>query len=138
MSRIASYPIVLPQGANTTIEDTEIAVKGPLGTLTQADDENVKITIENGEVSFEASNDSRHARAMAGTMRSLVNNMVVGVSTGFNRKLNLVGVGCRAQAQGQTVRLKLGFSYDIVYKLSEGISVECPSETELNIKGDTK
>lgn len=138
MSRIASYPVVLPQGVETTVGDTEITVKGPLGTLTQAADENVKITVENGEISFAAANDSRHAQAMAGTMRSLVNNMVVGVSSGFSRKLNLVGVGFRAQAQGQSLRLQLGFSHDIVHELPEGITVECPSATEIIVKGSDK
>ncbi len=138
MSRIASYPVVLPQGVETVIGDAEITVKGPLGTLTQATDENVAITIENGEISFAAANESRHARAMAGTLRSLVNNMVIGVSTGFTRKLNLVGVGFRAQAQGQSLRLQLGFSHDIVHELPEGITVECPSATEIIVKGSDK
>src|SRR5690625_2845502 len=100
MSRIASYPGVLPKGVEATIGNSEITVKGPLGTLIQAADANVAITLDDGEVSFAAANSSRHARAMTGTMRSLINNMVVGVSTGFTRKLVLVGVGFRAQAQG--------------------------------------
>src|SRR5699024_11768016 len=93
MSRIASYPIVLPKGVETIVGDAEITVKGPLGTLSQSADENVTVTVENGEVSFAASNETRHARAMAGTMRSLVHNMVVGVRWGFNRKLNVGGEG---------------------------------------------
>jgi len=138
MSRIASYPVVLPKGVEATIGNSEITVKGPLGTLIQAADANVAITLDDGEVSFAAANSSRHARAMTGTMRSLINNMVVGVSTGFTRKLVLVGVGFRAQAQGQTLRLQLGFSHDIEYELPEGITVECPSATEIILKGSNK
>src|SRR5690625_5278945 len=138
MSRIARYPIVRTKSDVTIVGDAEITVNGSLGTLSRSADENVTVTVEIGEVSFAASNETRHARAMAGTMRSLVNNMVIGVSSGFNRKLNLVGVGFRAQAQGQSLRLQLGFSHDIVYDLPEGITVECPSATEIIVKGSNK
>jgi len=138
MSRIASYPIELPKGVETTIGDSDITVKGPLGTLVRPLDENVSIVLDDGRISFEAANESRQARAMAGTMRSLVNNMVVGVSAGFARKLNLIGVGFRAQAQGQALRLQLGFSHDIVHELPQGITAECPSATEIIIKGIDK
>jgi len=138
MSRIASYPIELPKGVEANVAANEITVKGPLGTFSQPLDANVSVQLNDGHISFEAANGSRHARAMAGTLRSLVNNMVIGVHTGFSRKLNLVGVGFRAQAQGQALRLQLGFSHDVVHELPEGVTVECPSATEIIIKGSNK
>src|SRR5690625_26229 len=138
MSRIASYPIELPKGVEVAIGADDITVKGQQGELRQALDSNVKIEISDNQISFGPANGSRHAAAMAGTMRSLVNNMVVGVSAGFARKLNLIGVGFRAQAQGQALRLQLGFSHDIVHELPEGITAECPSATKIIIKGMDK
>ncbi len=138
ISRIAKYPVVIPKGVEATLTANEISVKGPLGTLAQKLDEAVKITNENGELSFETANDSRYAKAMSGTLRSLVNNMVVGVSQGFERRLNLVGVGFRAQVQGNALKLQLGFSHDIVHPMPEGVKVECPSQTEIVLKGHDK
>src|SRR5699024_204159 len=89
-------------------------------------------------LTFNEANDSRDARAMAGTMRALVNNMVTGVNTGFERKLNLVGVGFRAQVQGNDLKLQLGFSHDILYSMPEGIKIECPTQTEVVVKGSDK
>src|SRR5690606_25861351 len=109
MSRIAKYPVELPKGVEASIQQDQITVKGPLGTLTQALTGDVTITLDDGKLTFVAANDSRHAGAMSGTVRALVANMVTGVSKGFERKLNLVGVGFRAQAQGDAVKLQLGF-----------------------------
>jgi len=138
MSRIAKYPVPVPQGVEATISAGQIVVKGPLGTLTQAVTDDVVIRQEDGQLHFAVANDSRHAKAMSGTMRALVNNMVNGVSKGFERRLNLVGVGFRAQVQGNAVKLQLGFSHDIVHEMPEGIKVECPSQTEVVIKGADK
>jgi large subunit ribosomal protein L6 len=109
-----------------------------LGSLTQALNENVVIAQENGQLTFAVANDSREANAMSGTMRALVANMVTGVSTGFQRKLNLVGVGFRAQVQGDALKLQLGFSHDILHSMPEGIKAECPTQTEIIIKGANK
>ncbi|MBC2769174.1 50S ribosomal protein L6 [Pusillimonas minor] len=138
MSRIAKYPVQLPKGVETTINPDQIIVKGPLGTLSQALTGDVKVELEDGKLSFAVANDSRHAKAMSGTVRALVANMVTGVSTGFERKLNLVGVGFRAQAQGTALKLQLGFSHDIVHEVPEGIKVECPTPTEIVVKGANK
>ncbi|GAA5236922.1 50S ribosomal protein L6 [Verticiella sediminum] len=138
MSRIAKYPVELPKGVEANIAQDQITVKGPLGTLTQALTGDVTVTEEGGKLSFVAANDSRHAKAMSGTVRALVNNMVTGVSKGFERKLNLVGVGYRAQAQGDSVKLQLGFSHDVVHKMPAGVKVECPTQTEIVVKGSDK
>ncbi|HLU14887.1 MAG TPA: 50S ribosomal protein L6 [Burkholderiaceae bacterium] len=138
MSRIAKYPVVVPQGVQATLDEQQITVKGPLGTLTQPLDPNVDIRLDDGQLTFDVANESREAKAMSGTMRSLVNNMVTGVSAGFERKLTLVGVGFRAQVQGNALKLQLGFSHDIVYPMPEGIKIECPTQTEVVVKGVDK
>ncbi|HLU20507.1 MAG TPA: 50S ribosomal protein L6 [Pusillimonas sp.] len=138
MSRIAKYPVELPKGVETKIEADQIVVKGPLGTLTQSLTGDVNIKLENDQLSFSVANDSRHAHAMSGTLRALVNNMVTGVSKGFERKLNLVGVGFRAQVQGNALKLQLGFSHDILHEMPEGIKIECPTPTEIVVKGADK
>lgn len=138
MSRIAKYPVSLPKGVETTINPDLITVKGPLGTLSQSLTGDVKVELEDGQITFAVANDSRHAKAMSGTVRALVANMVTGVSTGFERKLNLVGVGFRAQVQGNVLKLQLGFSHDIDFEAPEGIKIECPTPTEIVIKGANK
>ncbi|HEY9573208.1 MAG TPA: 50S ribosomal protein L6 [Pusillimonas sp.] len=138
MSRIAKYPVSVPSGVEPTIGADQITVKGPLGTLTQALTGDVKVELDNGQLTFAAVGDTKHANAMSGTVRALVNNMVVGVSKGFERRLNLVGVGFRAQVQGDTLKLQLGFSHDIEHKMPAGIKVECPTQTELVVKGADK
>lgn len=138
MSRIAKYPVELPKGVEATLAADKITVKGPLGTLVQSLNGLVAINQDAGKLTFEAANDSREANAMSGTVRALVNNMVVGVSKGFERKLTLVGVGYRAQAQGDSVKLQLGFSHDVVHKMPAGVKVECPSQTEVIVKGSDK
>ena len=104
MSRVAKYPVSLPKGVETTIAADQITVKGPLGTLVQPLTGDVTIELQDGQLSFAAANETRHANAMSGTVRQLVNNMVVGVSAGFERKLSLVGVGFRAQVQGNALK----------------------------------
>ena len=138
MSRIAKYPVDLPKGVEANIAAEQITVKGPLGTLVQPLTGQVDIKLDANQLTFAAANDSREAKAMSGTVRALVNNMVTGVSKGFERKLTLVGVGYRAQAQGDAVKLQLGFSHDVVHKMPAGVKVECPSQTEVIVKGANK
>ena len=138
MSRIAKYPVELPKGVEATISAGQIVVKGPLGTLTQELTGDVQIRQEDNQLTFAVANDSRQAKAMSGTLRSLVNNMVTGVSKGFERRLNLVGVGFRAQVQGDALKLQLGYSHDIVHQLPAGIKAECPSQTEIVLRGADK
>jgi large subunit ribosomal protein L6 len=139
MSRVGKMPIALPQGAEATIAADQITVKGPLGTLTQELKGNlVRITNDNGTLNFEAANESREANAMSGTLRALVNNMVVGVTKGFERKLTLVGVGYRAQVQGNSLNLSLGFSHPVVHQMPEGVTVSAATPTEILIKGADK
>jgi large subunit ribosomal protein L6 len=131
-------PIALPKGAEASIAAEQITVKGPLGTLTQALNGLVKVRNENGTLMFEPANESREANAMSGTLRALVNNMVNGVTKGFERKLSLVGVGFRAQAQGDKLNLSLGFSHPVVHQMPQGVKCETPSQTEIVIKGVDK
>ena len=138
MSRVGKMPIALPKGAEATIAAEQITVKGPLGTLTQSLNGLVKIENDNGTLLFSPANDSREANAMSGTMRALVNNMVNGVTKGFERKLSLVGVGYRAQAQGDKLNLSLGFSHPVVHQMPAGVKVETPTQTEILIKGVDK
>jgi large subunit ribosomal protein L6 len=128
-------PIALPKGAEATIGAEQITVKGPLGTLSQALTGQVVVKNDNGTLNFAAANDSREANAMSGTLRALVNNMVNGVTKGFEKKLTLVGVGYRAQAQGDKLNLSLGFSHPIVHQMPAGVKCETPTQTEILIKG---
>ena len=138
MSRIARIPVTVDKGVDVQVAANEITVKGPLGTLRQSKAENVDVTVANGEVSFVASDESREARAMSGTMRALVAGMVQGVSKGFERRLALVGVGYRAQAQGDKLNLSLGFSHPVVHQMPAGVKCETPTQTEIVIKGSDK
>ncbi|WP_179675676.1 50S ribosomal protein L6 [Duganella sp. 1224] len=135
MSRVAKMPIAVPAGADVAISAQAITVKGPLGVLTQSLNGLVKVENNAGTLSFEPSNDSREANAMSGTLRALVNNMVTGVTKGFEKKLNLVGVGYKAQAQGDKLNLSLGFSHPVVHAMPEGVSVTTATPTEIVIKG---
>ena len=136
MSRIAKKPITVPSGIEVKISGKSVNVKGPKGNLNMNLHETVSIAQNGTELNLSPSVDS--AMAMAGTMRSLVNNMVLGVSEGYEKKLELIGVGYRAQAQGQKLNLSLGFSHPVVYAVPEGISVETPSQTEILVKGADK
>lgn len=135
MSRVARIPVTIPAGADAQIGEGSITVKGPLGTLSQRLHPRVSITKEGGTLAFAAADESAEARAMSGTMRALVANMVQGVTKGFEKKLTLVGVGYRAQAQGQNLNLSLGFSHPVVHKMPEGVTVTTPTQTEILIKG---
>ncbi|MCX7215268.1 MAG: 50S ribosomal protein L6 [Burkholderiales bacterium] len=135
MSRVAKMPISLAAGVEATISAEKISVKGPQGSLSLPLTGQVNIKNENSTLTFTPADDSREAVAMSGTVRALVNNMVVGVSQGFEKKLSLVGVGYRAQAQGDKLNLSLGFSHPIVHQMPAGVKCETPSQTEILIKG---
>ena len=136
MSRIAKAPIDLPSGVEVKIAGGEVSVKGPKGNLVQSLHPNVSLEQEDKTLTVKPANDSDIP--MAGTMRSLVNNMVVGVSDGFEKKLTLVGVGYRAQVQGNKLTLALGYSHPIEYTAPEGVTIEAPSQTEVVVKGCDK
>jgi large subunit ribosomal protein L6 len=138
MSRVGKSPIVLAKGVEITLGDDLISVKGPLGTMSEQANSLVKVVNDNGTLTFAPSDDSREANAMSGTMRALVANMVKGVTDGFERKLALVGVGYRAQAQGDKLNLSLGFSHPVVHQMPQGIKAETPTQTEIVIKGISK
>jgi len=135
MSRIAKFPVNLPKGVDITLAAEALSVKGPLGTLTRRMPKDVAIERAGDQLLFKALNDSREANAMSGTLRALTANMVVGVSKGFEKRLTLVGVGYRAQAQGDKLNLALGFSHPVVHPMPKGIKVETPTQTEIVIKG---
>ena len=138
MSRIAKYPIALPKGVEVTLAAGSISVKGPLGTIARPTDPNVGIEKQGDALVCKALGNSRHANAMSGTLRALVANMVTGVSKGFEKRLALVGVGYRAQAQGDKLNLSLGFSHPIVHQMPAGVKAETPTQTEIVIKGADK
>jgi large subunit ribosomal protein L6 len=135
MSRIAKYPVPVPDKVQVTIDESAVTVKGPLGTLSQDMSPSVVVKLEGGSLTFAAADESKEANAMSGTMRAQVANMVQGVKDGFQKKLTLVGVGYRAQAQGNKLNLTLGFSHPISYALPEGVKAETPTQTEILIKG---
>ena len=138
MSRIAKKPVAIKDGVEVNVSGQTVTVKGKLGNLTLDVHEAVKVVMEEGELRFAPANDARNGMAMAGTMRSLVNNMVQGVSEGFSRTLQLVGVGYRAQLQGKVLDLSLGFSHPVKYEVPEGVTIEVPSQTEIVVKGADK
>lgn len=138
MSRVAKNPVIIPAKVDVKLSADAVAISGPLGKMSHALTDAVKLVHENDAITVTAANESQHARAMSGTMRALVANMVHGVSQGFVRKLTLVGVGYRAQAQGSALKLDLGYSHPINYTLPEGIAVETPTPTEVIVKGVDK
>lgn len=135
MSRVGKMPIVVPQGVDVSVKEDQIVVKGALGSLSRSVPEQVTVKSEGGSLLVAPKDESAAANAMSGTVRALLNNMVNGVSKGFERKLNLVGVGFRAQAQGQKLNLQIGFSHPVVKDMPAGITVTCPTQTEIIIKG---
>lgn len=135
MSRVANNPVLIPEKVDVTLNASEISVKGPLGTLSRKLSPNVQVQKIENRIEFTVSDNSSLANAMSGTMRALVSNMVVGVSKGFEKKLSLVGVGYRAQAQGDKLNLTLGFSHPVVHRLPNGVKAETPTQTEIVIKG---
>lgn len=135
MSRVGKMPVAVPQGVDVSISAEQITVKGAGGTLSRAVNGLVTVKNESGKLTFEPVNDSAEANAMSGTMRALLNNMVDGVTKGFEKKLSLVGVGFRAQAQGTKLNLQVGFSHPVVKDMPAGVKVETPTQTEIVIKG---
>jgi large subunit ribosomal protein L6 len=138
MSRIAKYPVALPKGVELTVAADSISVKGPLGSLARAADPNVAVEKDGEKIVFKALGNSNHANAMSGTMRALVAGMVTGVTKGFEKRLALVGVGFRAQAQGDKLSLSLGYSHPVVHQMPKGIKVATPTQTEIVITGVDK
>jgi large subunit ribosomal protein L6 len=137
MSRVGKNPIVLPAGVELSVGE-QITVKGPLGTLKTAAHPAVKVAVEGQSVVVSKVEGAVNGGAMWGTMRANLNNMVTGVSKGFEKKLQLVGVGYRAQAQGDVLNLSLGFSHPVVHKMPAGVQVVCPTQTEILIKGSDR
>jgi len=138
MSRIAKAPVELPQGTEFKLEGNVVTIKGSKGALSLELNSEVELKEEEGALKVAPRSGSRFAMAVTGTTRSLLANMVQGVTEGFERKLELVGVGYRAQVQGSKLNLTLGFSHPVVYEVPEGVSVETPSQTEIVIKGSDK
>jgi large subunit ribosomal protein L6 len=138
MSRIAKEPVSIPVNVEVDLSASDVSVKGPLGKLQRSINPDVTIEHKDDNLLVTVANDSRQANAMSGTMRSLLANMVQGVSKGYEKKLLLAGVGYRAKADKENLTLTLGFSHPVVYKLPEGIKAETPSQTEIVIKGIDK
>tara|TARA_B100001013_G_scaffold94354_1_gene52611 strand:+ start:3665 stop:4195 length:531 start_codon:yes stop_codon:yes gene_type:complete len=137
MSRVAKNPVDLPSSVEVKMNGRHIQVKGPKGELSLNLHSTVDMVHEGNQIRLAASTDDS-AMAMAGTMRALVSNMVTGVSVGYEKKLTIVGVGYRAQAQGNSLNLSLGFSHPVVYQIAKGVSVETPSQTEIVVSGTDK
>lgn len=138
MSRVGKMPVVVPQGVDVAMKNDQINVKGALGTLALTQNSLVTIKNDAGQLTFVPANDSREANAMSGTMRQLVNNMVTGVTKGFEKKLSLIGVGYKAQAQGAKLNLTVGYSHPVVMDMPAGIQVATPTPTEVVIKGSDR
>ena len=138
MSRVGKMPLILPAGVKVSISQEEIQVTGSLGALVRPANQLVRIHASADRLEFMPSNDSTAADAMSGTMRALVSNMVNGVSKGFEKKLNLVGVGFRAQAAGSKLNLQIGFSHPVSKDMPDGVKVDCPTQTEIVIRGSDR
>jgi len=138
MSRVANSPVEIPKGVETNLSDTEISVKGSKGNLNLALHSSVAVAQDGETLNISAKDGSRQANAMAGTFRSLINNMCVGVSQGFEKKLELQGVGYRAKAEGKKINITVGYSHPINYELPEGVTADTPSQTEIVITGADK
>lgn len=138
MSRVAKAPVTIPAGVEVTLNGQELSIKGGKGSLVRSIHAGVEVTKEDNVLKFAPRDGIAGADAQAGTARALVNNMVVGVTQGFERKLQLVGVGYRAQAKGSVLSLALGFSHPVEYELPEGVTAETPSQTDILIKGIDK
>jgi large subunit ribosomal protein L6 len=138
MSRIGKLPVTVPAGVEVSVSGSEVSVKGPLGVLKQPVTADVAVKRDGDKVTIELSQETIQADAMSGTLRALIANMVHGVSKGFERKLNLVGVGYRAQAQGDKLNLTLGFSHPVVHQMPKGVKVQTPTQTEILVSGIDK
>ncbi|SDY95490.1 MULTISPECIES: 50S ribosomal protein L6 [Variovorax] len=135
MSRVGKMPITIPAGVDVSIKEDQISVKGTGGTLSLSRNALVKIVSNDGKLSFEPANESREANAMSGTIRQLVNNMVVGVTKGFEKKLSLIGVGYKAAASNNKLNLQVGYSHPVNIDMPQGITVATATPTEIVIKG---
>ena len=135
MSRVGKMPVAIPAGVDVSIKDDQINVKGTGGTLALTRNALVNVVNKDGKLSFEPANESREANAMSGTVRQLVNNMVVGVTKGFEKKLSLIGVGYKAAAQGAKLNLQVGYSHPVNIDMPQGITVATPTPTEVVVKG---
>ncbi|MEC7642614.1 MULTISPECIES: 50S ribosomal protein L6 [unclassified Idiomarina] len=138
MSRVAKAPIEIPAGVEVTLNGQEVTIKGAQGSLSHVVNDAVELVQEENELRTVPRDGVANSTAQAGTARALLNNMVVGVSKGFERKLQLMGVGYRAQAQGKKLNLTLGFSHPVEFEIPEGITIETPSQTEVVVKGANK
>ncbi|MDD2720423.1 MAG: 50S ribosomal protein L6 [Gallionella sp.] len=138
MSRVAKNPVAVPSGVEVVIAENVISVKGPTGAMSQNLSSDIKVVREGDFLLCSATNNSKQSNAMSGTIRALLANMVKGVSVGFERKMNLVGVGYRAQAAGDTLNLTLGFSHPVSYVMPAGVQVTTPTQTEIVLKGADK
>lgn len=138
MSRVAKNPVIVPAGVEVNFGTDALIVKGKNGSLSLPLTGDVKIELNDNQLTFVSSQETKHSRAMSGTVRALVANMVKGVSEGFEKKLQLIGVGYRAQAQGKILNLSLGFSHPVTYEMPEGVTVQTPSQTEIVLTGADK
>ncbi|MBT5515854.1 MAG: 50S ribosomal protein L6 [Rhodospirillaceae bacterium] len=138
MSRIGKNPITVPDGVSVEIAGVIVTAKGKLGELSTSLTDNVVVTQEDNQIWVKPKDDSRDARKMWGTSRSVIDNLVVGVSEGFKKKLEINGVGYRAQIQGKSLNLQLGFSHDVNFEIPDGITIKCPDQTHIEISGADK
>ena len=137
MSRIGKAPIAIPAGVDVKNTDGEVTVKGPKGELSLKLVSGIDIAQEDGQLTVKTG-EAKNLGPMSGTTRALINNMITGVTEGFEKKLKIIGVGYRAKAQGKTLNLQLGYSHDVNYELPDGITIDTPSQTEINISGADK
>jgi large subunit ribosomal protein L6 len=135
MSRVGKLPVPLPKGVEANVAANAVSIKGPLGTLALLLTQDIRVKKEGDALEIEVANDSDRADAMSGTVRAIMANMITGVTKGFEKKLTLVGVGYRAQAQGDRLNLTLGFSHPVVHQMPKGVKCETPTQTEILIKG---
>lgn len=138
MSRIGKRPVALPDGVSAEIQGSELSVKGPKGTLSMSMSDDIDYKIEDGEILVNPANDTKRARSYWGMHRTLVSNLVEGVTEGFTKVLEINGVGYRAQMQGKTLKLQLGYSHDVDYDVPEGITINTPDQTTIEISGIDK
>jgi len=138
MSRIGKKPVAVPSGVTASVEGQTVKVKGPKGALSLVVDDDVVVALDKGMVKVDPRNDSKRARSMWGTYRTLVSNLFTGVTKGFEEKLEITGVGYRAAVQGKSLNLQLGFSHDVTFPIPEGIAIATPKPTEINISGINK
>lgn len=138
MSRIGKQPVVIPAGVEVTVDGSKVTVKGPKGTLTNTFNSDISIKVEGNEIIVTRPSDDKDHRALHGLTRTLINNMVVGVTTGYEKKLEILGVGYRVQKQGSNLVMNLGYSHQVIIPEEDGITIEVPAPTEIIVKGANK